>query len=376
MPTNEVLEVNETTEVPEKTPDLQEPPARSGRARIQSFALTGLLILGCFYTLFFARDFFLPVILALVFNLLLGPLVRVLKNLHIPLPLGAAIVILALFAIIGVVLWQLSAPISEWVGRVPEVAQKLQDGMRKFKKPVEKVSQATEQVRSIGDAPGQKPAAQVQLAQPGPLAELLTKTYGFVFLFVEFVVLLYFLLASGDLFLRKLIHILPRSADRKRAVSIAREIEDSISRYLLTAALIDACLGSVGALAFWALGVPNPILWGALGAVLNFIPYLGALTTVVIVGVVSAVTFPSITQALWPPLAYLCLATLEGNFITPWILGRRLTLNPVVIFLAVTFWGWMWGIPGALLAVPMLAMFKIFCDHIEPLAPIGEFLGD
>ncbi|MDP8981038.1 MAG: AI-2E family transporter [Acidobacteriota bacterium] len=370
MPAEEVLEVTETTE-------LKEASRREGRARIRSFALTGLLILGCFYTLFFARDFFLPVILALVFNLLLGPLVRGLSNLHIPRPLGAALVILALFAGIGFVLWQLSGPISDWVSRVPEVAQKLQDGMRKFKKPVERVSQATEQVRSIGDpSPGsQKPPAQVQIAQPGPLAGLLTKTYSFIFLFVEFVVLLYFLLASGDMFLRKLIHVLPRLADKKRAVSIAREIEDSISRYLVTAALIDACLGSAGALVFWALGVPNPLLWGAMGGVLNFIPYLGALITVIVVGVVSAVTFPSMTQALWPPLAYFCLATLEGNFITPWILGRRLTLNPVVIFLAVTFWGWMWGIPGALLAVPMLAMFKIFCDHIEPLAPIGEFLG-
>jgi predicted PurR-regulated permease PerM len=369
VPTDELLEVNETT-------DLKKPARRAGRTRIRSVALTGLLILGCFYTLFFARDFFLPVILAVVFNLLLAPLVRSLNNLHIPRPLGAAIVIVALFAGIGFVLWQLSGPISDWLGKVPEVAQKLQDGMQQLKKPVERVSQATEQVRSIGDAsPGQKPSAQVQLAQPGPLAGLLTKTYSFVFLFVEFVVLLYFLLASGDLFLRKLIHILPRLEDRKRAVSIAREIEDSMSRYLLTAALIDACLGSAGALAFWALGVPNPVLWGAMGGVLNFIPYLGALITVAVVGVVSAVTFPSTTQALWPPLAYLCLATIEGNFITPWILGRRLTLNPVIIFLDVTFWGWMWGIPGALLAVPMLVMFKILCDHIKPLAPLGEFLG-
>src|ERR1700716_394796 len=112
-----------------------------------------------------------------------------------------------------------------------------------------------------------------------------------------------------------------------------------------------------------------------MGALFNFVPYLGALTTIAITAIVAAATFPSIGHALLVPASYFALATLEGNFITPWILGRRLTLNPVVVFLGVTFWGWMWGIPGALLAVPMLAMFKILCDHMEPLAPLGEFLG-
>jgi len=189
------------------------------------------------------------------------------------------------------------------------------------------------------------------------------------------IVLLYFLLASGDLFLRKLVHVLQKLEDKKRAVKILREIEDSISKYLITVAIINACLGTVAGLVFWALGMPNPALWGALAFLLHFIPYLGALAEIVIVGMVALATFPNLGHAMLVPLAYLCLAIAEGNFITPYIMGRRMTLNPVVIFIGVTFWGFLWGILGIFLAVPAVVMFKIFCDHIEPLAPIGEFLG-
>ena len=155
-----------------------------------------------------------------------------------------------------------------------------------------------------------------------------------------------------------------------------REIENHISKYLITVAIINACLGTAGALVFWALGMPNPALWGALGFLLNFIPYLGALTEMIVVGVVASATFPNLGHALLVPAAYLGLGTLEANLITPYIMGRRMTLNPVVVFAAVTFGGFLWGILGVFLAVPALVMLKIFCDHIESLAPIGEFLGN
>ena len=186
---------------------------------------------------------------------------------------------------------------------------------------------------------------------------------------------LYFALASGDLFLAKLGHVLPTLSDKKKAVQIAREIENNISQYLFTITVINAGIGVLGGLMFWAFGMPNPALWGALAGLLNFIPTVGSLSTAVIITLVAAATFPSLTHTLLVPGAFLGLTVLVGTFVSPHIMGRRLTLNPVVIFLGLSFWGWLWGVPGALLAVPMLAMFKIFCDHIEPLAPIGEFLG-
>lgn len=363
---------------PPKKPDLEDTVRLfSGPLGIRSIALTGLFIFACFYTLYFAREFFLPIVLAIVFMFLLNPLVRMLKRIRIPEFVGAALVIVALFTLIGFVGYKLSGPLTEWLQKAPEIGQKLQDGIRSFKKPVEQVSKAGEQVEKLTSISpeGQKPPPKVELKQPGVLDGLFSRTWSFLLGLMVMVILLYFLLASGDLFLRKLIHVLPRFEDKKTAVQIARKIEDHISRYLLTVGMINAGLGTAGGLAFWALGMPSPMLWGAMACLLNFIPYLGALTVIVTVTVVATATFSSIGHALLVPFVYFVLATLEGNFVTPWIIGRRMTLNPVMIFIGLTFWGWLWGIAGVLLAVPMLVMLKIFCDHIEPLAPIGEFLG-
>ncbi len=346
---------------------------------LRSVALTGLFVLSCFYTLYLAREFFLPVTLAFVMSFLLWPVVRGLARLHIPEWLGAMLVIAGLLAAMGLIVWQLSTPIATWIERAPELSKKIQRGVNQLAKPMKQVTQATEQVRSITEnASGgsAKPAVQVAMKQPGPGEIIFSRGWDFLFGLAVLLILLYFLLASGDLFLLKLVRVLPKLEDRKNAVTIARQIENNISRYLVTVALINIGLGSCAALAFWLLGLPDPILWGMLGALLNFVPYIGAATTIFVVALVSSATFQGLEQTIWPPLAYFVLAALEGNFITPWIMGRRLTLNPVVIFIGLTFWGWLWGVAGALLAVPLLVMLKIICDHTERLAPVGEFLGD
>lgn len=346
------------------------------RASVRSVALTGLFVLACFYTAYFAQDFLVPVMLAVVFTFLLSPFVRLLKRFWIPEAAGAAIVILALFGLIALVVFEFSTPVSQWVARAPAITAKVSAIVQKLKKPMEKVTQATEQVSNITNVgPASAQPREVAVKQPGFANRLLTKTRDAVFGLVVLVVLLYFLLSSGDLFLRKLIHVLPKFEDKKRAVLIMREIEDHISKYLITVAMINACLGAAGGLVFWLLGMPNPALWGALGFVLNFIPYIGALTEISIVALVAASTFPNLGHAMLVPACYMALAVTEGSLVTPYIMGRRMTLNPVVVFAGVTFWGFLWGILGVFLAVPMLVMFKIFCDHIEPLAPIGEFLG-
>jgi predicted PurR-regulated permease PerM len=192
---------------------------------------------------------------------------------------------------------------------------------------------------------------------------------------VEVIILLYFLLAAGDLFLQKLIKVLPQFRDKKKAVSIARETEASISTYLVTVTLVNLTLGLAVAGVMYLLGMPNPLLWGALAALVEFVPYLGATALVAVLSLAGLVTFEQIGHALLVPAAYLGVNILQSQFISPLILGRRLTLNPVAIFVGLVFWWWIWGVPGAFIAVPLLATFKIFCDHIEALAPIGEFLG-
>ena len=168
---------------------------------------------------------------------------------------------------------------------------------------------------------------------------------------------------------------MPTFKDKRSAVEIIRGIEDHISYYLFTVTLINIGLGLSIALALYLLGMPNPLLWGTLATILNFIPYLGAITGGLLVLVVAAITFESLELVLLAPGIYLSLTSLEGSFITPLILGQRLTLNPIVIFVSLIFWGWLWGIAGALIAVPMLVCFKILCDRIEPLESIGDFLG-
>ncbi len=192
---------------------------------------------------------------------------------------------------------------------------------------------------------------------------------------VVVIVLLYFLLASGDLFLRKLIKVLPTFKDKKRAVEIAREIESNISTYLFTVTLINAGVGVAVGVGVWLLKMPNPVLWGVLACVLTYVPYLGALVGIGILGLAALLVFDDLGHALAVPGVYLVVSFLEGNFITPLVLGRRLTLNPVVIFVGLLFGFFLWGIPGALLAVPTLAVLKIVCDHVDTLTPIGEFFG-
>ncbi len=371
--------LDDGTETEVRQPNIQETvSALERRQGMRSFALTGLLLLACFYTLYLAEGFFAPLVLAILFNFFLSPFVRVLGRAWIPAPAAAGIVMLACGCMMGFLIYEFSGPVSDWVERTPQIMSNISREFQKLKKPVEKVTQATEQVSNmaqVGTAtPGKKPP-EVELKRPGIIDGWFSKTRDAVLELVVFVVMLYFLLSSGDLFLRKLIHVLPRFEDKKRAVLIMREIEDQISKYLLTVAMINACLGAAGGLAFWALRMPNPALWGALAFLLNFIPYLGALAEILIVSLVAVATFPHLSHALLIPACYLGLATIEANFFTPYVMGRRMTLNPVVIFAAVTFGGFLWGILGIFLAVPALVMLKICCDHIGPLAPIGEFLG-
>jgi predicted PurR-regulated permease PerM len=190
------------------------------------------------------------------------------------------------------------------------------------------------------------------------------------------IILLYFLLASGNLFLQKLVRVLPRFQDKRTAVTIVHQVEKDISLYLLTVTMINAGLGVAVGTAMYGLGMPNPVLWGVMAGCFNFIPYLGAITSAVVLTLVASVTFDQLAHIIVVPVVFAALTSLEGMIITPTVLGKRLSLNPVAIFIWLLLWGWLWGIPGTLLAVPLLAVIKIMCDNIAPLAPVGEFLGD
>jgi predicted PurR-regulated permease PerM len=203
---------------------------------------------------------------------------------------------------------------------------------------------------------------------------VLSFTTAFLTGLIETLVLLYFFLATGDHLMRKLVRVVPSFENKRNVIGIVHDVQHSISTFLFTITVVNLCLGTLVAFGVYSVGMSNALLWGVLAALLNFIPYFGPFTGVVILAIAGLLTFDSVGRGLLPPLIYLGLHAIESNFVTPMVLGRRLTLNPVVIFLSLMFWMWLWGIPGALLAVPLLMTLKILCDHFKPLAPVGELL--
>jgi predicted PurR-regulated permease PerM len=188
-------------------------------------------------------------------------------------------------------------------------------------------------------------------------------------------VLSLFLLASGTMFYEKIVQSFTKMSEKKRALRVVYDVEREISRYLLTVAAINTGLGLTVGTGLWALGMPMPFVFGVAAGLLNFLPYVGAAITIILVAVLSIVSFDSFAYALLPPAFVLTCNILEGNFINPLIVGRRLEINAVAIFIAVAFWSWLWGFVGALIAVPLLVVIKVFCDHFESLSHVGNFLS-
>jgi predicted PurR-regulated permease PerM len=342
---------------------------------VERSALVGLFVLAIFYTLYFARAFLLPIVLAVLLDFLFSPIVRILKRFRVPEPLGAALVVALLLGAIGAGAYSLVDPARAWMAKAPASIEKVQSRLRVLRKPVEQVSRTANEVEAATNV-GQGNAQEVVVRGPRMSERLFGTTQSLVTGALEMLVLLYFLLAVGDLFLQKLIKVLPQLQDKKKAVMIARETESSISTYLVTVALVNLGLGTVVAMVMWLIGMPNPILWGALAGVAEFVPYLGATAMLIALCLAGLVAFPTTSHALLAPGGYLAVNLIQANLITPTVLGRRLTLNPVAILVGLVFWWWLWGVGGAFIAVPLLATFKILCDHIESLAPVGEFLGE
>ena len=344
-------------------------------ADVRHVALLLLALLAILYTLHIARGFILPIVLAILLNLLLSPLVLLLrKYLRLPEPLGAGLVILVFLAVVVFGAYRLAPAASAWIARAPESMATLQRKIQPLRKPVEKVSQAAEQVEEATDLDKKTP--QVEIKGPSLTSQVFGGTTALLSTVGVVIFLTYFLLAAGDLFLHKLVTVLPQLKDKKTAVRIVRETQEQVSRYLVTTTMINAGVGVATGIALGVVGMPNPVLWGVIAALLNFVPYIGGLVNTVILTMAAFLTFDDVSQALLIPIVFTAINILEGNLITPMILGRRMRLNTVAVFIGLIFWWYLWGIPGAILAVPMLATIKITCDHIASLAPIGEFLAE
>ncbi|MBX6321083.1 MAG: AI-2E family transporter [Rhodospirillaceae bacterium] len=346
--------------------------AAPGRT-VRTAALVGLLILASFGAVYLASDILIPIAFAIVLQLLLSPLVRLLARAGIPETLSAGLLLVVVLAGLALAVYLLAAPAAEWLDRMPEITRQLERKLAFLRKPLQDMSRASSQVEAITSVGPTTP--QVAVGQPGLMQAVAGNVGAIAAVLGITFILAFFLLASGDLFKQKLVHVMPRLQDKKRALQIVREIEQLVTRYLVTITLVNVAVGVIVGGGMLALGLPNPLLWAAMAVFLSFIPVIGAWIGIAAIFIVAVLTFDDLLHAALAPAIYGLVHMVAENFVTPAVLGRRLTLNPVIIVLNVIVWVWLWGVPGALLAGPFLVTARVLCDHFPSLGPAGEFLS-
>ena len=336
--------------------------------------LGGILVILSFIALHLGAAFFIPLFFAIILKFVLQPAMRVAEKFNLPRKLAAGLIVLTLLAGVGGIGSVLATPASQWMERIPEGLPQLKDKFRFLSKRVEKTQAVLAQAESMTTAAGQK--VQPVMIQGTRLSDrFFTMTQVFVSSALTTVLILFFLLAAGDTFLRRFVEVLPTFRNKRQAVDITNQIEGDISVYLGAVTLMNACVGIATGITTWAFGLGDPILWGAIAFLLNYLPIVGVMVGTALLTVVGFMEIADFGMALLPAVAYFSIHTLESSVITPMLLAKRLTLNPVLVILSLVFWFWMWGFAGAVMAVPMLAITKIICDRVEKLKHFGHFLG-
>ena len=354
-----------------------EPPAKipAVAASIPRWAVIGIFLLLLVGGIAFARDFLMPVVLAFLLALVFSPVRRFLERRRVPATVSAFLIVGTLLIGSGTGMVMLADPISGWLDNVPQIGRQLEWRLRDVMGTAEAVIEAGKQVNEI--AKGQKDGSvqEVIVREPSLVASVAAIAPGILYQAVFVLILLLFLLASGDMFYRKIVHAMPTFHDKRKAMRIAFDIERQLSRYLFTITVVNAGLGLAVGIAMWLIGMPSPALFGVLAFALTYIPYFGAVAGVLIAAVVGLTSFPDLAHGVLPAAIYFGLTLVEGQLVTPYFVGRRLELNTVVIFLAIAFWAWMWSVIGMLVAVPLLVAIRTFCEHVPKLGPIGDFLS-
>jgi len=345
---------------------------------------TKLIAVGLSVTaLALGREFFIPIALALCFQALLTPLVRGLGRLRIPAPAGAAIVVLGALAVLVIGGWALSGPAREWVDKAPANIATARRKLREIGRPLDRLTAAAVNPQAEPAAAAPAPPAPPAPPQAAPssatqslFAQLLGRATTVVAGGLEVIVLLYLMLAAGNMLFRKLVKLFPGPDELRTATDILNKTESIVSRYLTVTALINLGQGIAVGLALWAIGMPDPFIWGIVTFVLEFIPYLGGAIIVVLLLIDGFSVYSGLGQVLLGPAIYLVISTIQNNVVSPYAYGNRLKLNPLAVMIFVLFWWFIWGIPGVFLAIPIAATLKVLGDQLPQLAPLGELLGE
>jgi len=340
---------------------------------INAVFLGGLFLLAMLAACYVAAEIVLPIVLAFVFSLVLQPAMRVLERVYLPRGVAALLVILVLFGTLGGLGTALSGPATSWAQRLPTGIPKLQERLSFLSRPIAAFQKFADQAQGL--AQGDQPKAVPVAVQGSALSDrLLAGTRSLASGLLETVLVLFFLLVSGDTFLRRLVEILPRFKNKRQAVDISQQIERDVSAYLFTITIMNLAVGVATGAVMALCGMGDPVLWGTIAFVLNYIPILGPMTGVVVFLLAGLLSINSLWVAFLPAGLYLLIHLVEGETVTPILLARRFTINPVLVILSLVFWYWMWGVPGAILSTPMLAITKIICDRIRPLMAFGHFM--
>jgi predicted PurR-regulated permease PerM len=349
-----------------------EPAGPDTPADLRTIFLGGLLLLTALAACYVAAEIVLPIVLAFVLSAMFQPLLRFLWRIGLPRVLAAMTIVLALVTVCVVVGLLLSGPLAQLIAQMPQTLPKMQERLNFLNAPMRSIGNALKHVQSLapggeqqsvavqGPALPEKVLQQVRIVAEGAFATLL---------------ILFFLLIAGDQFLRRLVEILPGFKEKRKAVDIAQQIEHDISIYLATITGMNILVGVATAGMAWLTGLGWPLLWGTAAFLLNFVPILGPTAGVIIFLVAGIVTIEPLWAAFLPAMLYFLIHFAEGETVTPMLLAARFTVNPVLVTIGVIFWYWMWGVVGAVLATPMLAILKIICDRIETLRPFGHFIG-
>ena len=342
----------------------------------RSMFLGGLFFLATIASLYVAADIILPVVAAIMLKLLLQPLVRVAERLHLPRAVGAVFALVLLIVCAAGLLSALAGPASDWAGRLPKALPRVQEQLSFLRAPIDGLKDVLHQAEALAVGPDAEIAATPSppLRSPNLVGALFSGTTALAATAFTTLIVLFYLLLYGETFLRRVVEILPRFASKRQAVEISLRIEQDISAYLVTVTLINAVVGIATGAVMWLCGVDDPLLWGTIAFMLNYVPIIGPLGGIALFTAAGVVSLGVHWAALVPVGLYFLIHVVEGEFATPLVLARRFTINPVAVVLALVFWFWLWGMPGAILAVPMLVITKIICDALTPLRAFGHFL--
>lgn len=313
------------------------------------------------------RVFLAPVTLAVVVGLMFGPVADRVERVGVPPALSAAVVVLLLIGVILVFMTLFSVPLSEWVARAPMIWAKLQSELANLQAPLEAFSSFQTQVTEIL---GTNTAMAVTVEDTGAVTSIAMLAPAILAQILIFLASLYFFVATRDHIRISVLSLCASRRMRWRTAHVFRDVESKVSRFLLSITFINLCVGCAVALAMWAIGMPSPILWGAMAATLNYIPYVGQAVMLLVLLAVGLGTETGLQAILLPAGCYITINFIEGQIVTPHFIGRTMTLNPFIIFLSITFWIWAWGPVGGVVAVPVLLIVTSVLAHILPSKPL------